>query len=376
MSRLVWYVSGTRADYGLMRATLQAIERNPDLRLGILVTGMHLTPHYGETVREIAADGFDIVGRLHSGEATSDGAAMARSIACMIAGFTDAMERERPDIVLLLGDRGEMLAGAIAAIHLNLPIVHIHGGERSGTVDEPVRHAISKLSHYHFTATEESATRLRRMGERDDSVVVVGAPGLVGLQGTAVRSRAELAAQAGFDPDRPIAVFVYHAVLQESDQSGTIAAIILDALAARGFQTIALKPNSDSGSDLIRAELEARAGYPSLVIETHLARPLFINWMAVADLMIGNSSSGIIEAATFGTPVVNIGARQHRRERNGNVIDAASDPDAVDAAIAAAAEAGRFPPANVYGDGASAERIATLLAGLSLDGVTWKSNAY
>lgn len=376
MSRLILYVSGTRADYGLMRATLQAIDCHPDLRLGILVTGMHLDPAYGETVQEIAADGFTIVGRLPSGETASDGAAMARGISRMIAGFTDAMTRERPDIVLLLGDRGEMLAGAIAAIHLDLPIVHIHGGERSGTVDEPVRHAISKLAHYHFAATQDAAGRLHQMGEREDKIFTVGAPGLVGLSQLATRSRAELATQAGLDPAKPIALLVYHAVLQEAGRSGIVAEAILDALAAHGFQTIALKPNSDSGSDLVRAQLEARAGRSDLVVETHLARSVFVNWMAVADLMVGNSSSGIIEAATFGTPVVNIGARQHLRQRNANVIDVASDAAAITMAVEAAKNRPRFLPSNVYGDGLSDGRIAMLLASLPLAGVTSKSNAY
>ncbi|MBN2974414.1 UDP-N-acetylglucosamine 2-epimerase (hydrolyzing) [Roseomonas aeriglobus] len=373
---MIWYVSGTRADYGLMRAVLQAIDRHPDLRLGILVTGMHLEPAYGKTVDEIAADGFDIVAKFPSGEGTSGGAEMARGISRMISGFTDAMERGRPDIVLLLGDRGEMLAGAIAAIHLDLPIVHIHGGERSGTVDEPIRHAISKLAHYHFAATEESAERLRRMGEHADAVLTVGAPGLVGLGDAVMRSKNELAAEVGFDPSRPIALFAYHAVLQEAYMAGTIAGAILESLVARGFQTIALKPNSDSGGDRIRTELDARTGQPGLVVKTHLTRSLFINWMAVVDLMIGNSSSGIIEAATFGTPVINVGPRQNLRQRNGNVIDAASTPEAIDAAIATVASGTRFPTANIYGDGASDERIAALLATLPLQGVTWKSNAY
>ena len=151
MSRLVWYISGTRADFGLMRSTLDAISRHSDLRLGILVTGMHLDEQFGETYREIDKAGFEIVLKQPLAKMGTGGAAMAKGIAQMIDSFTDAMQRERPDLVLLLGDRGEMLAGAIAAIHLDIPVVHIHGGERSGTVDEPVRHAISTVSYTHLT---------------------------------------------------------------------------------------------------------------------------------------------------------------------------------------------------------------------------------
>lgn len=375
MTRLVWYVSGTRADYGLMRATLKAIDRHPDLDLGILVTGMHLDPAYGNTVREIEADGFTIVKKQPSLHRGSSGV-MARGIADMISGFTDAMEQTRPDMVLLLGDRGEMLAGAIAAIHLNLPVAHIHGGERSGTVDEPVRHAISKLSHYHFAATEDAAQRLSRMGERDDRIMVVGAPGLVGLSDMATWSRAELAKKAGLDPARPIALFVYHAVLQEADQSGLIARAILAAIKDRGIQIVASRPNADSGGNLIGAELEAIKDNEGVFVTSHFARNHFVSWMAAADLMVGNSSSGIIEASTFGTPVVNIGGRQHLRERNRNVLDTTADPNDIGAAIDNALNGLGFPRSNIYGDGATDTRIADLLASLPLEGVTWKSNVY
>lgn len=376
MTRRIWYVSGTRADYGLMRQTLHAIARQDGLSLGILVTGMHLDPAYGDTVREIEADGFPIVARVRLNGHGTTGADMARGIGHMVASFTDAIEGGLPDALLLLGDRGEMLAGAIAAIHLDVPIVHIHGGERSGTVDEPVRHAISKLSHFHFVATQDSANRLRRMGERSETIFVTGAPGLVGLTEAETRSRAELAAEIAFDPTQLIALFVYHPVLQESADAGKVATSILDALALRGFQTIALKPNSDGGSHLIRAVLDAREGKPGLWLATHLARETFINWMAVVDVMIGNSSAGIIEAASFGTPVINVGLRQNLRERNTNVVDVGSEADEIGCALDGIVGESRFARANVYGDGASDQRIVDLLAMLPFDGATWKFNAY
>lgn len=374
--RTIWYVSGTRADYGLMRATLRAIDRRDGLRLGILVTGMHLDPACGETVREIISDGFSIVAQIPSHEQMSDGAAMARGIGRMIAGFTAALERGRPDIVLLLGDRGEMLAAAIAAIHLDLPIAHLHGGERSGTVDEPVRHAVSKLAHLHLVATAESATRLGRMGERPDTIFVVGAPGLVGLLDAATQTRAALAAAAGLDPARRIALLVYHPVLQEAGSAGAVATAILETLRRHDVQTMALRPNSDSGSSQICAALETWVGRAGFALVTHLPRDRFVSWMAAADVMVGNSSAGIIEAATFGTPVINVGPRQNKRERNANVLDAASSADDVSRALVTALERGRFPAGNVYGDGESDSRIAALLASTPLAGLTHKSNVY
>ncbi|WOK35108.1 UDP-N-acetylglucosamine 2-epimerase [Sphingomonas sp. C3-2] len=376
MMRDIRYISGTRADYGLMRETLRAINHHPNLRLSLLVTGMHLDPAYGATVHEIEADGFHISGTIASAEDQASGSAMARGIARMITGFTDALEKNRPDLVVLLGDRGEMLAGAIAAIHLDLPIAHIHGGERSGTVDEPVRHAISKLSHYHFTATAEAAQRLRHMGELTERIFQVGAPGLVGLTASASHNRVTLAAEVGFDPTRPIALFVYHPVLQEATTAGDIAASILDLLRRQGFQIIALKPNSDGGSDHIRTILETCSGLPDIRVVTHLPRDSFISWMAVADVMIGNSSAGIIEAASFGTPVINVGMRQNFRQRNANVIDVEANALNLDAALQDVVRKGRFPIANIYGDGMSNTRIADLLASVPINGVTWKFNAY
>jgi len=191
MMRKICYITGTRADFGLMQSTLELIDKAPGLELSLIVTGMHLLEEYGLTIQDIEAAGFKIAATVAVG-AHSSGAAMGRNIGIMISGFIDALESARPDVVMLLGDRGEMLAGAIAAIHLNIPIVHIHGGERSGTVDEPVRHAISKLSHLHFTATADARERLIRMGENPADVYVTGAPGLDGLTDMARATRTEL----------------------------------------------------------------------------------------------------------------------------------------------------------------------------------------
>jgi GDP/UDP-N,N'-diacetylbacillosamine 2-epimerase (hydrolysing) len=375
--RYVCYVTGTRADFGLMASTLRRAADDPRLRLGLLVTGMHLSPLYGETVREIRDSSLPIVGTVEVGVDHPTGESMAQGIATMLAGFTTALAREKPDVVLLLGDRGEMLAGAIAAIHLGIPVAHIHGGERSGSVDEPVRHAISKLSHLHFAATEASRERLIRMGERSDRIWVTGAPGLDGIVGLVVRDRAALCADAGFDPSRPVALGVYHPVVNDSQGSAMQLTSLLEAVRRCECQVLMLEPNSDAGAAEIRDALARFRETPGIAIRTHLPRETFISWMAHCDVMIGNSSSGIIEAASFGTPVVNVGARQNLRESGENVNHVPVDTPAIAGAIAAALRSARPAPLNIYGDGHAGERIVERLATLDL-APEWlvKCNAY
>ena len=295
----------------------------------------------------------------------------------MLAGMIDAFERLRPDLVLLLGDRGEMLAGAIAALHMNIPIAHVHGGERSGTIDESVRHAISKLSHFHFVSTEQSRERLVRMGELPGQVFVTGAPGLDGIVQDGSILRIDLLAEQRFDPEKPIAIFVFHPVVQEAADGGAVATMLLERLLQQGFQVLALRPNSDAGSAEVRAALDCHAAHPDVRVLTHLARNVFLSWLAAADVMVGNSSSGIIEAASFGLPVVNVGSRQNLRERNANVYDVESRPQAVDKVLARVRHQGRLPQHNVYGDGQAAGRIVELLRTLPLDpSILAKANAY
>lgn len=377
MTRRICYVSGTRADFGLMQSTLQAIARASDLCVDVLVTGAHLSPSYGNTVDEILAAGLPLRARVPLCLEPATGATMARNIGTMVTSFVDALENDRPDFVLLLGDRGEMLAGAIAALHLNLAIVHIHGGERSGTVDEMVRHAVSKLAHYHFVATEQSRERLIRMGELPGSVFVTGAPGLDGLADLAQESREALCASLALDPGRPVALMVFHPVLQEAAGAGRSARLILSALAAKNCQTVALMPNSDAGSDPVRAELHAHAAHSNVRVITHFERSRFAAWMAACDFMIGNSSAGIIEAATFCTPVLNLGSRQNLRERSLNVVDLPLDESKIMSAVDAVLASGSVPVTNAYGNGDAGKRIVALLRDLPIDEkLLAKSNAY
>lgn len=375
--RKICYVTGARADYGLMQSTLQRIHRSDLFELSIIATGMHLLPKYGLTVRQIEAAGLPVTARIEVEEGLPSGALMARNIGRMLIGLVEKFETIRPDIVMVLGDRGEMLAAALAAVHLNIAVVHIHGGERSGTVDEPVRHAISKLAHFHFVATDESKLRLVRMGEAENRISVVGAPGIDGLREAKRVNRSTLCAGVGFDPACRVALLVYHPVLQDADLSGPYVAMIVDAVLAKGFQVMALQPNSDAGSAYVQAVLEARASAGDIRLATHLQREEYLSWLAASDILIGNSSSGIIEAATFGTPVVNVGSRQNLRERNANVIDCPLDRYGLEAAVERALTLPRSEGSNVYGDGRSGERIAGLLASIDLSqSSVAKANVY
>lgn len=375
--RKICYITGARADFGLMQSTLECIHKSDALELAIVVSGMHLQAEHGLTVAAIEEAGLPIAERVAVEEGVPSGALMARNIGRMLIGFVGALEAVRPDIVVVLGDRGEMLAGVIAAIHLNIPVAHIHGGERSGTIDEPVRHAISKLAHFHLVATDESRERLIRMGEAADKVFVVGAPGLDDLTKVALAGRNDLCSEIGFDPRRPLGLLVYHPVLQEADRSENDTKSLIDALCEKGIQVIALKPNSDAGSMGVRKVLEAHAELGAIHLATHLRRAGFLSWLAAVDLLVGNSSSGIIEAASFGTPVVNVGSRQNLRQRNTNVFDCTTSRADLEQTIAAALAASRFDGTNVYGDGRSGERIVALLAGFDLATASMaKANAY
>ncbi len=374
--RRIYYITGTRADFGLMRSTLEQINAHPRLELGLVVTGMHLDPYYGNTVLEVHESGLPVIANIPVTLRSDASGNMARAIGNELLAMVDVLEAHSPDFLLLLGDRGEMLAGAIAALHLNIPIVHLHGGERSGTVDEPVRHAISKLAHIHFTSTKGARDRLIRMGERADMIYVTGAPGLDGLRSIPVPARKELYSAMGFSPDKRVALVVFHPVVQQSREAAAQIRVVLDTLAqVENLQVLVLMPNADAGGEAMREVInEPRDDFK---VVNHLPRQQFCQWMATVDVMVGNSSSGIIEAASFNTPVVNIGSRQQGRERSANVRDVPVEAEAIGQAVADALAGGRVPVENIYGDGDAGERIVALLESIQIDSdMLLKCNEY
>lgn len=375
--RRVMYLSGTRADFGLMRSTLQQAAVHPGLALEVVATGTHLSPGHGHTVDEIHAAGLAVAAEVPIDVMTRTPASMAASVGECLQGVTRVLETRRPDVLLLLGDRGEMLAGAIAALHMGVATVHIHGGERSGTVDEPVRHAISKLSTWHLVATEESAERLRRMGEDGQRIIVVGAPGLDGLTDPAEGTMHDIVAELQLPPSTPFVLAVFHPVVQQADVARDQTIALMHALNAMALPVVWLEPNADAGALGVLQALDEGALPSGSRRVRHLDRALFVRTMRHAVVMVGNSSAGIIEAATFGTPVVNVGDRQRLRERNANVVDVPAEAAALTAALRQAVQHGRFACINRYGDGQAGRRIVEHLVQMPLDRTLLeKANAY
>jgi GDP/UDP-N,N'-diacetylbacillosamine 2-epimerase (hydrolysing) len=371
LTRLIAYVTGTRADYGLFSEPLKRIREHQGMELALIVTSMHLEPEFGLTVQDIEADGMPIAARVRNLLPGDTGGDQARSVGNAVIGITEALEDIKPDVVVVLGDRGEMLAGAIAAIHLNIPIAHVHGGEVSGTVDELVRHAISKLSHVHFPATEDAADRLRRLGERPEDIYVVGASGLDYLRRFEPIPDSELEAEIGVDLSSSFVIFTQHPVTTEMAHAAAQMEASLHALEQSGVQVVATYPNADAGGRAMIQVLERWRDRQWLHVFPNLGRRRFATLLKKAAAMVGNSSSGIIEAPFFGVPVVNVGSRQAGRLRAANVLDAPYDEESIRSAIACAlndedfkARARSSP--NPYGDGHAGERIVEVLASLEI----------
>lgn len=361
-----------------MARTLVGLSAHPRIDLAVVVTGQHLSERHGSTQRDIVASGLPIVGEIPVTLTGADGAQMARALATELKGFVDIWSRDRPDLVLVLGDRGEMLAATIAAVHLGIHVAHLHGGELSGTLDESFRHAISKLAHFHLPATQDSAERLLRMGERRDRIWVVGAPGLVGLTDGIRRTPGWMASRFDLPPRaRHCVLMVLHPVVQEAGAAAVQVRMVLNVLKAEGCSGVVMRPNSDAGGAAIDEELDAAAQEAWFRIVDHLDRDSYLEALGQADAIVGNSSSGIIESASFGTPCLNIGSRQNGRLRNPNVVDCPEfEPSSLTMALHRTLRlAGPFE--NLYGDGKTTERLCELLPSLPLvDAILAKANAY
>jgi UDP-hydrolysing UDP-N-acetyl-D-glucosamine 2-epimerase len=360
-------ITGTRAEYGLLRTVMRAIARQPGLQLQVVAAGMHLLRRFGGTAREIERDGWRIAARVPM-QAGSDAVLdQARGLARGVAGIARVLEAGRTDIVVVLGDRIEALAGALAAVTTHRVLAHIHGGDVApGDLDDGLRHAITKLAHVHFAATRRSARRIQRLGERPEHVHVVGAPGLDEL--------AELLARRGRDerpPRRGQALVVQHACGRPAAHEAGVMTTILAAVAAAGLRRRIVYPNTDRGhSGILRAIARHRRGSApgDVQVFRSLPRDRFLRVLLEADVLVGNSSCGIIEAPLAGTPAVDVGPRQAGREPGGRgVIHASESGPALRAALACALRRGpRRVRRTPYGDGQAGRRIARLLARLPL----------
>lgn len=378
MIKLV-YVSGTRADFGLIEDTLAALSADSDIDLTVLATGQHMDAKFGDTWKDIAASGLSLHCLLQQPLMGSGGQEMARSVAQQTAEITTALAAIKPDLLLVLGDRGEMLAGAIAALYLGIPCAHFHGGERSGTVDDQIRQAISALAHIHFPATPNAEERLVALGEMPQNIYMLGAPGLDYIH--RVAPDPTIRARMGLGADSPVFTVLFHPVVQDTHLAAAQAETLIDALKQLPAEVVVFAPNSDSGSAAIldvyhhaRKALAQTTGHPAQFHWiTHLQRDDYLSLLATSTALVGNSSSGITEAASLGTPTVNLGDRQNMRERNPSVFDAPITGPAIAQAIAAAM---RYdgPFTNVYDQGRCAEQIVSCVKQLSLDAAVLKKS--
>jgi UDP-hydrolysing UDP-N-acetyl-D-glucosamine 2-epimerase len=378
--RRIGVVTSSRADYSHLYWPLRELAARPDVELGVFVLGAHLAPEFGATIQEIERDGFPIEARVECLLNSDTDTGMAKTIGVAILGLTDALTRWRPDLLLLIADRYEMLAPASVAVALRIPMAHIEGGEISqGAIDDQVRNALTKLAHLHFTSTPTARRRVIAMGEEAWRVTHAGAPSLDHLKRSKLLDRAALEARLGIKLEYPSVLAAYHPVTILR-QTTAEADEVFAALAAAPGQLIFVYPNSDAGSFALIERTKALAA-------TRPATHLFVNLDAVTywsllgqvDAIVGNSSSGIMEAASFALPAVNVGMRQQGRERAANVIDAPAESAAIQVALREALRpefrAKLRGMENPYGNGTAAETIAQVLTTVPLEGLLIKQPA-
>ena len=367
MARRIAVVTSSRADYGHLYWPMRRIQDHPDLELQLIVTAAHLSDTFGSTVARIEADGFEIAVRIDSlGDSDAD-LGMAETIGRTTLGLAAALDQLRPDLLLLIADRHEMLAPASVALALRIPIAHIEGGDVSeGAVDDAVRNALTKLAHLHFTPTVAARQRVLAMGEEPWRVHHSGAPSLDHLRLSELPSRAQVEAELGTVLRDDICVVSYHPVTLFEDTTEEVDAL-LAALATYPGQLLFCFPNADAGGRSIAARVrEFCAGREDAQLVVNMEHLSYWRVLCSARLMVGNSSSGIMESPSIGLPCVDVGERQRGRTRAANVLHAAADAAAIAAAMASAASPDlrlRIRQLeNPYGDGHASERIVAALA--------------
>lgn len=373
-------VTSTRADYGHLHWLLRALEDDTRVETLLYVTGTHLSAAHGMTVTDVEADGHPVARRIATWEDQSTPAGIAAGLGRTVERFGAAFAADAPAVAVVLGDRAEALAIALAAVVAGVPVAHLHGGETSrGSLDEYFRHAITKLASLHFPATRAYAERIRQLGEDPAYVHALGAPGLDHVRRTPLLGREELSARLGLDISAPTALVAFHPVTTEPGSAARHVAALLEGIAAiDDLQAVFTGSNADEGGDVIDAALrafsEGREGryrfFPNLGTRAYLS------CLAHLDVVVGNSSSGIIEAPSFGVPTVNVGVRQEGRVRATSVIDVPAEPAAIAAGIRRAlspefrAQAARtVNPYDERGDGRVSERIAARIVEAALSGL-------
>jgi len=364
--RTVCVVTGTRADYGLFYPIMQKIQASDSLALQIVATTMHLSEEFGLTYKQIEKDGFTIDEKIENLLASDSKGAIAKSTGLAIILLSDVFSRLKPDVVLLLGDRFETHAAATTAMLMNIPIGHIHGGEvTEGAVDEQIRHAITKMAYLHFTSTEEYEQRVIQLGESPERVFCTGAPGLDNISNMALLDKETVEKELNWEIVSQTALFTFHSETLSSDDGKVLIKRILQVVESLGINVLFTYANADDGGRAINYAIEQFTGQnkEKYCVVKNLGQLKYLSVMKYVDLLIGNTSSGIIEAATLHKPVVNIGNRQQGRIQSGNVINC--DIDGLEKAINHALTNDFIKQCetvtNLYGEGKASEQIVEQL---------------
>lgn len=378
--RRICFVTGTRADYGHLYWVMREVQQDPELELQVVVTGAHLCDTWGRTVDVIERDGFPIDARVDMQLSSDSGVATSKSTGLAVIGFADVYERLAPDLIVLLGDRYEELAAVQVALLMKIPVAHIHGGETSeGAMDESIRHAVTKMSHLHFVAADSYRDRVLQLGENPVTVFNFGAPGLDHLTRTPLPDRAALAAHIGLPLDGPVFSVTYHPVTLSAQDPAVAASALIGALERFPSVNIVFTGvNADPGNRAIaRVIHKFSEAHPERVrFFDSLGQQRYLGLLQIADVVIGNSSSGLIEAPALRVPSVNIGDRQRGRLKAASVIDCADDTESIEKAIeqALSPQFRAQLPAEVslYGKGSAAAQIKQVLKTCDLSNILMK----
>ena len=365
-ARKVCFVTGSRADFGLLVWPMRAIQQTAGLKLQLIATGMHLSPEFGYTISHIRDEGFAVDDTVESLLSSDSGVGVAKSVGIGVIGFADAFARLQPDLVVVLGDRFETFAAAQAAMFLRLPMAHLFGGDvTEGAVDESTRHSISKMSHLHFTSNRDSTRRLMQLGENPARIHTIGSPGIDAIKRLKLMNRETVGREVGMPLGPRNMLVTFHPLTIETGHSVNALDELFAALSIldpqwRLFFTLA---NADAEGRALNNRIKAFvASRPNAIAVASLGQLRYISLMNQVDVVVGNSSSGVLEAPSLNVPSVDIGDRQKGRERASSVFNTPAERNAIVAAISKAAIHGRQPTVSPYGDGESSQRFADVIA--------------
>lgn len=380
--RRIAVVSEARATYGYIKRLMHCIERSDRLELQLIVTGMHLLKEYGSSVEEILRDGFTPAAQVDMYVGGDSPTAWAKSLGVEIQGLAQVLDMLKPDLVLVAGDRAEVLAATVTAAYMNIPVAHIQSGDLSGHIDGSARHALTKLAHVHFPSCEDSAERVRKLGEEPWRIFNVGAPQLDDVVSGRKLPREELERLVGLEFSKPVLLVIQHPVLAEVQLARKQMEETMAAVRESGYQALVIYPNVDAAGREIIAVIEQHRDHPAIRLFRNLDREVFLSLLGVVSVLVGNSSVGILEAPSFKLPALDIGSRQTGRMRACNVI---TIPEFDRNAIRDAIERALHDPTyramlatcrNPYGDGNSSERICRILEDIHLSKLLNKHMTY